>query len=103
MTKEEYQKRLKALSDEAYRIKIDMDCLKQEYIDANRPCEVGDRVDKVFSDGSIEPGIVSGFEIDLDDEVKPIMRQIKKDGTASIRKIYVWRDSTLVYHKKAEQ
>lgn len=99
MTKEEFKAKTKEYYEKCDELRQQINALRElhgfdkaTYIDANKPCKIGDKV-KVRN--SI--GIAVDFEVKGDDEVVPVLAKIKKNGSASQHKIFVWGSDTFEY------
>jgi actin-like ATPase involved in cell morphogenesis len=96
MGKQEYIELEKEINSKIYNLRESLKIAKENYIEANKPFEIGDRVmcqsKKTF-------GYVVSFEINYSNEVKPVCFKEKKDGTQSQIKMYVWNDSDLILAK----
>ena len=82
MTKEHYLQR------EAELIKQLAD-LRKNYIDANKPYEIGQRL-KLTERGKSAIAEVVGFEIGYGQKVEPTLKKVKKDGTISSIEARIW-------------
>ena len=88
MNKEEFVKKDAVL--ERQRVE-----LRSEYIRSNSPYPVGTKLKVTGRDGTIQYGIVKGYEINVWNDVMPVLSCIKKDGTAHPKNtLYVWCGST---------
>lgn len=69
--------------------------LRAEYIKSNSIYPVGTKLKATDRTGSIQYGIVKGYELNALDIVVPILACIKKDGTPHPRNtLYIWYGST---------
>jgi len=90
MTKEEYILRKNTIFDKIDKLKSDLKLLDSEYINDCREFNNGDIVLITRSTGKIEEGIVAGYEVTYQYELKPIIKKIKKDGKPSMVGISLW-------------
>lgn len=88
MTFDEFQKIEDLINSKIQALETEREQARQKFIDDNKPFEVGDKV-KVFVSGK-ERGvaIVTGFNDDSFGMVKPNLKKIKNDGTASSQTFY---------------
>lgn len=87
MKKEQYEEELFAITDKIRELKEQIVIITKQYIEANKPFQVGDRVKTTHN----EFGIVYGFDLDWDGDVKPLMKKEKKDGKASKLELNVYK------------
>lgn len=86
MTKEEY-----LLKKEELKNALQM--LDKQYIEANKPCNIGD----IIADKYGVKGIVTGFEISsFICLVYPTSFKLKKDGSVSVKKLYIGSGYTVL-------
>lgn len=86
MDKETYQNKTKYLEQEVKTIENEIQAIREHYIEKNKTFEIGDRVKTKYN----EIGIVFGFDLDWNGDVKPLMWKEKKDGTPSKHKLNVY-------------
>jgi len=89
MTKETFVRQKVELNGKIDELRQVINKLKAEYIEANKPFNLGDKV-KVIKGKSVEFGVVTGFEIRYSNSVECVLNKLKKDGTQSQIKLYVW-------------
>lgn len=89
MKKEDYIRKLSELH-------YDIELLKEAYIEANKPCEIGQLIE-VQEGKKFNKGIVTGFEIGYSKEVKIRAKKLKKDGTASSIDMHIYNWTKLSY------
>lgn len=92
MDKETYKKKTEYLSQELLSINNEIQAIRERYIEKNKTFEIGDRVKTKHND----IGIVFGFDLDWNNDVKPLMYKEKKDGTRSKHKLNVYYASDIV-------
>jgi hypothetical protein len=97
MKKEDYLAREKDINATIDGLKADLRLLKQEYVAANKPCEI----DALIMVGD-EKGIVKGFEVSYGSDVVPVVFKIKKDGSVSQRRIYLYSSRGITYLPKTQ-
>ncbi len=90
MTKEEYIKEKEILTRIIKETHERVSNLTNEYIKRNASFKVGDIVTITNTRDNSRNAIVNGFELDYNDNIKPTLFKIKKDGTPSMHKDYVW-------------
>lgn len=101
MTKEQYKEQMKSLSDQRDAIQDKICQLNDDYIQANKKCNVGDVVE-VRWNKNVEKGVVTDFTIHwLSEEVIPVLKKMKKDGTASAHSLRVWSGYEIIYPEAA--
>lgn len=97
MTKEEYKKAASVINKQILELKGDLYALRKAYVESNSTIPAGTKV-KVYSKVGYykeEVGILLGYEFKYDD-IRPIVAQMKKDGTAhKSARIFVWDDDTI--------
>lgn len=98
MNKEEYNKKLTEFDAQISKISALKTNLKIEYINANKPFDIGQKV-KVIKNTQNQFGFIRGYEVDYNYEIKPVIYKMKKDGTESQIRLYVWYDDKI---EKAE-
>ena len=101
MKKEEYLKKKEAIEKKLVKLYQEQKKLDKGYIDANMQFPIGSKVRVTFFEnaqigerGKVVYGIVKRYEIVLDDEVRPVLSKVNKDGTAhKTQKEYInwWR------------
>ena len=95
-SKLQYQKEKEKITDQIQGLKNTLRDLELKYIEENRPFNYGDRVNVINTGNStIEEGIVRDFEVDWLNNIKTNVCKIKKDGTSSQHKIYVYSTSII--------
>ena len=87
MTKEHYETELVSLKEKLRETKEQIVIIKEQYIEANKTFQIGDRVKTAHN----EFGIVYGFGLDWNGDVKPLMKKEKKDGKASKFELNVYK------------
>lgn len=87
MTKEQYEIELVFLKEKLRETKWQIEAIRQQYIEANKTFKIGDRVKTTHN----EFGIVYGFDLDWDGNVKPLMKKEKKDGKPSKFELNVYK------------
>lgn len=97
MDKQTYQTRYKELFDQRSRLTEQLRDLEEQYIEANKPCEIGDTVEAESGSGRKQMAIVMDFKADSSGSIIPYLRKAKKDGTASNHKVY-WYDAVIVHY-----
>lgn len=96
MTKEDYLLEKKTISDNIEKLKSDLKLLETKYIEESAPFKIDDLVMVIHGDNDSEKGIVDGFEIDYyNGDIKPIVKKIKKDGTKSQHKVWLWYNTKI--------
>lgn len=101
MTKEEFIEQLKELQYKRDMISAETNVLMDAYINSNRPCDINDAVKIEDRYGNILPGIVTGFNINFWKEIEPVVKKVKKDGTASTHNIFIYHDYKIHYPEKS--
>lgn len=105
MNKEEYLKKKEAIEKEIADLCNKNNELCQEYIDTNMQFPIGSKVKVTMLKNvplgereKVVYGIVKGYKISVDDEVRPILGKVNKDGTAhKTAQAYVqWRRHPIV-------
>lgn len=89
MTKDEYIKEKGLIQSKIDELKQNLKVLESQYIETNSPFEIGELV-LVNNGSTIEKGIVDNYEVDWTNNITPIIKKIKKDGSKSQHKIWVW-------------
>lgn len=100
MDKQTYQAKHKELFDERTKLTEELRLLEEQYIEANKPCEIGDAVEAEARNGFKQKAIVTGFNVDSNGNIKPYLRKAKKDGSASHHKVYWYDAETIHYPEK---
>jgi hypothetical protein len=95
MSKEEYLLEKTTISENIEKLRKDLKSLEIKYIEESAPFKIDDLVMVSQNDNESEKGIVDGFEVDYTGDIKPIVKKIKKDGTKSQHKIWVWHSSKI--------
>lgn len=94
MIKDEYIKEKNLILSKIDELKKDLKVLESQYIETNSPFEIGELV-LVTNGETSEKGFVDGYEVDWSNDIIPIIKKIKKDGSKSQHKIWVWTNSTI--------
>lgn len=68
--------------------------LNDQYIAENAPFKIGSNV-KVTNGPKTEIGLVSDYKVRYNDAIEPIINKINKDGSKSVRKIWVWSNTII--------
>lgn len=97
MDKQTYQAKYKELFNQRSALTEELRLLEEQYIEANKPCEVGDTVEAESRNGFKQKAIVTGFHVGSSGNVEPYLRKAKKDGTASQHKVY-WYDAAIIHY-----
>ena len=89
MKKEEYLKKKEDIEKELVKLYQEQKKLGKEYIDTNMQFPIGSKVRVTFFEnvpigerGKVVYGIVKRYEIGWNDEVRPVLSKVNKDGTA---------------------
>lgn len=88
MTFEEYEKQDESLRQQRVS-------LRERFLDENKPCEKGSLV-AVTTSGGIIKGVVTGFQISWQ-QVQPIVKRLKKDGTPSKENLVIFSSYVIKY------
>lgn len=94
MTKDEYKKEKGLIQLKIDELKNELKVLDSQYIEKNKSFEIGELV-LVTNGETPEKGFVDGYEVDFLLNINPIIKKIKKDGSKSQHKIWVWANSTI--------
>lgn len=87
MTEQEFRNEKQFLKGRIKTFKDSIELLEKEYIETNKPFKIGDRIrNTTYGDF----GFVNGFELDYNDNIKPIAYKEKKDGTPSKQNMYIY-------------
>lgn len=89
MDTEEFVEKKKALLGQ-------LEALNSLFIDTNKPCSVGQKISVQDGKKRVE-GIVTGYRIQYNNELKMIAKKLKKDGTLSNFELHIWNDSDVKY------
>ena len=95
MTKKDYITKKQEFLSKIEGLYNDLKTLESTYIESNKPFDVGEVVSVVNGESVPEKGIVDGYEISYIDEIVPVIKKIKKDGTKSQHKLWVWSTSKI--------
>ena len=86
MKKEEYIKKYDELTKKMEEVRKELLEVKKEYIASNTTYPIGTKLKLTFpkrpDSKKVEYGIVRGYEISVNNEVRPVLAKMKKDGTA---------------------
>lgn len=109
MKKQDYIAKRDFLHDEMVRIKNEMRDLQSEYMNANLPLKIGQKVKitipshtVIFSGGEkavpekVEFGFIRSYSIDYNDNAVYKYSQIKKNGDESSRELYLSLKNAIV-------
>lgn len=104
MNKIEFENQIKEKESQIQALRDDIKNIKNEYIEANREFKDGDivRVYSKVSSQDYELGFIDGYEISYGNKVMPIVSKMKKDGTKSKHRFYVWQTYRYELHEGAE-
>lgn len=94
MTKDDYIKEKGLIQSKIDELKQNLKVLESQYIEKNKSFEIGELV-LVTNGETSEKGFVDGYEVDFLLNINPIIKKIKKDGSKSQHKIWVWTNSTI--------
>lgn len=87
MKKQDYENQLADLKGRRKAISDRIEEIRKDYISSNQPFKIGDRLKTTHG----EFGIVYGFDLDWDGNVKPLMKKEKKDGNASKHELNIYK------------
>lgn len=93
ITFDEHRALMASIDKEQQALSERRDRAIKDYIEANRPFNIGDAVEVVNISLPLRPkeyGIVYDFRIAPNGLVSPLLYKIKKDGTASKNKIHIY-------------
>lgn len=87
MEKELFIAEYESISEKIRELENRLSVLRNEYITSNSPFPVGTKVKVSYPSPQDEKdfgavGIVTGWALNMDDEVVPFLAKVKKDGTA---------------------
>jgi len=94
MTKEEYVIQKNKILGEMAVLQDSLFNLNDAYKKDNRIFKDGDRV-KITNGREVRYGIVYGYKIGYRDELVPLLYKMKKDGTASKVRDYIWGEEKI--------
>jgi hypothetical protein len=90
MTHQEFTDKWVNINHSIHELQVELKNLERDYVEENMPYPIGTKV-KVTRNGSVFYGIVTGAELDVVNQVSPIIMRMKKDGTPSKNtKIWFW-------------
>lgn len=89
MTKEEYKLKWSNYISEENRLEKERKQMDADYIEEHKQFDEGDKVKITSADGFNEEGIVSSMYCSGGD-IKYNFLKVKKDGTHSQHKLYLW-------------
>jgi len=96
MTKEHYFQEKDDILENIEKLRENLKSLEIKYIEENAPFKIEDLVMVTNGDNNSEKGIVDGFEVDYyNADIKPIVKKIKKDGTKSQHKVWLWYNAKI--------
>jgi hypothetical protein len=90
MTKDSFKIEKGLILNQINDLKNSLRTLEGRYIESCREFKNGDMVLIINSNGGSREGVVVGYEVNYLDELKPIIKKIKKDGTPSNVRIHIW-------------
>jgi hypothetical protein len=90
MTKEDFIIEKNSILFQIDELKTKMKELESQYIEKNREFKDGDVVLVTIGPGRTETGIVDGYEKTYFDDIKPIIKKIKKDGSPSQHRVHLY-------------
>jgi hypothetical protein len=105
MDKKEFLEKKNAIEKEIADLCNKNNELCQEYIESNQPFPIGSKVKVTMLENvplgereEIVYGVVKGYKISVDNEVRPVLSKVNKDGTAhKTAQAYVqWRRHPIV-------
>lgn len=85
MNKEEYQKELEIIRNQRKALDEKTDALKESYIEANKPCQIGDQVVITLVSGRVVKGEALKFGIlsDRNVHITAFKEATQKGGTST--------------------
>lgn len=86
MTKEKYNQEMEDIHYQKKLLFEREKIVQEKYIEANKPFEIGDKV----QNNRGEKGFVIGYEVGYSSKVVPLLKKMKKDGTQSSIKLFYW-------------
>lgn len=96
MTENEYLEEKNIILNQIKDLNDRLKGLNSEYIENNSPFSIGELVSVIDINGTSERGIVSGYEVTYLNKVEPIVHKIKKDGSKSQHKVWIWHNSKII-------
>jgi len=90
-----YKQQNDDISDKISKLRLEQNNLRLAYIENNRPFDYCQKVAIYKKENFKENGIVHSFELGYNLEVSTIVHKIKKDGTMSQHKIWIYGDETI--------
>lgn len=63
---------------------------KRDYVKNNSPFKIGEKVKITDNNNLIVFGFIENYRISYSNRIEPIIVGIKKDGSKSSRKIFIW-------------
>lgn len=89
MTKEEFKSKKEIINSKIRELNNEMIKLKKEYIESNVKYPIGSKV-CITTNESKQYAYVKDYRIDFSDNIEPLFKKVKKDGTMSEVGLYVW-------------
>lgn len=95
MNKEQFTLETLNLDNQIKELSIKKERIKLDYIEANRPFEIGDKIKATRTNGEESFGFVTGFIVGYRNEIEIKAVKCKKDGTPSFYEMYIYDYSKL--------
>lgn len=89
MNKEEFQTKKNDINSKIRELKSQKIQLEKEYIESNMKYPIGSKV-CITTNESKRYAYVKDYRIDFYDNIEPLFNEVKKDGTMSKMRLYVW-------------